>query len=81
LSDTETSGDGTFVLLRQICWGTVEWIPLALNMDKWRAVVTTVMIFQLPYNEQNFFTSLEMWYMHPPHQKKNTLLYEVIKIS
>jgi hypothetical protein len=29
--------------LREICWGSVEWIQLAQDRDRWRAVVNTVM--------------------------------------
>jgi hypothetical protein len=29
--------------LREIGWGTVDWIQLAQDMDRWRAVVNTVM--------------------------------------
>jgi hypothetical protein len=29
--------------LREIGWGSVEWIQLARDMDRWRALVNTVM--------------------------------------
>jgi hypothetical protein len=29
--------------LREIAWGSVEWIQLAQDRDRWRAVVNTVM--------------------------------------
>jgi hypothetical protein len=29
--------------LREISWGSVEWIQLAQDRDRWRAVVNTVM--------------------------------------
>jgi hypothetical protein len=35
--------DGIRMDLREIGWGTVEWIHLAQDRDRWRAVVNTVM--------------------------------------
>jgi hypothetical protein len=29
--------------LRETGWGTVDWIQLAQDMDRWRALVNTVM--------------------------------------
>jgi hypothetical protein len=29
--------------LREIGWGSVDWIQLAQNRDRWRALVNTVM--------------------------------------
>jgi hypothetical protein len=35
--------DGIRMDLREIGWGSVEWIHLAQDRDRWRAVVNTVM--------------------------------------
>jgi hypothetical protein len=35
--------DGIRMDLREISWGSVDWIQLAQNRDRWRAVVNTVM--------------------------------------
>jgi hypothetical protein len=35
--------DGIRMDLREICWGRVDWIQLAQDRDRWRAVVNTVM--------------------------------------
>jgi hypothetical protein len=35
--------DGIKVDLREIGWGGVEWIQLAQDRDRWRAVVNAVM--------------------------------------
>jgi alpha-glucosidase (family GH31 glycosyl hydrolase) len=35
--------DGIRMDLREIDWGSVHWIQLAQNRDRWRAVVNTVM--------------------------------------
>jgi hypothetical protein len=35
--------DGIKVDLREIGWGGVEWIQLAQDRDRWRAVVSAVM--------------------------------------
>jgi hypothetical protein len=35
--------DGIRLDLREIGWGIVDWIQLAQDRDRWRAVVNTVM--------------------------------------
>jgi hypothetical protein len=35
--------DGIKMDLREIGWGSVEWIQLAQDRDRWRAVVNAVM--------------------------------------
>jgi ribosome biogenesis protein Nip4 len=34
--------------LREIVFGDVDWINLAQDRDRWRALVNTVMNFQVP---------------------------------
>jgi hypothetical protein len=34
--------------LKSIGWEGMEWINLAKNVDKWRAIVNVVMNFQVP---------------------------------
>jgi hypothetical protein len=34
--------------LREIGWGCVDWIDLAQDRDRWRAVVYTVMNLRFP---------------------------------
>jgi hypothetical protein len=34
--------------LREICWGGMDWIDMAQGRDQWRALVNTVMNFQVP---------------------------------
>jgi hypothetical protein len=34
--------------LREIGWGGMDWIDLALEMDRWRALVNTVMKLRVP---------------------------------
>jgi hypothetical protein len=36
--------------LGEIGWGGVDWIRLALNRSKWRALVISVMNLRVPYN-------------------------------
>jgi hypothetical protein len=33
---------------REIGWGDMDWIALALDEDKWRTLVNTVMTFRVP---------------------------------
>jgi hypothetical protein len=35
--------DGIRMDLREIAWGSAEWIHLAQGRDRWRSVVNTVM--------------------------------------
>jgi hypothetical protein len=35
--------------LREIGWGSVEWIQLAQDSDRWRTVVNTVMNLRVPF--------------------------------
>jgi hypothetical protein len=39
--------DGIRMDLREIGWGSVEWIQLAQDRDRWWAVVNTVMGLQV----------------------------------
>jgi len=50
----------------------MEWIDLAQDRDIWRAIMKTVINFQVPYNARNFLTSLE-----PVSFSRRTLLHGV----
>jgi hypothetical protein len=43
--------------LRKKVWEVVEWIHLAQDMDKWRAVVKTILNFWGPEKARKFLTS------------------------
>jgi hypothetical protein len=39
--------DGIRMDLREIGWGSVDWMQLAQDRDQWRAVVNTMMILRI----------------------------------
>ena len=43
--------------LQKVSWEGMDWIDLAQNRDRWRAIVNAEMNFQVPYNAKNFLTS------------------------
>jgi hypothetical protein len=54
-------------------WG-VDWIKLAQERDRWRALVTAVMNLRVPQNAENFLPSLKT-----DSFSKRTVLYGVSK--
>jgi hypothetical protein len=43
--------------LREVVWEGVDWIVLAQDRDKWRALVNTVMNLRFPSKAGNFLIS------------------------
>jgi hypothetical protein len=43
--------------LRGIGWDGMDWINLAQDRDKWRALLNTVMNLRVPQNARNFLGS------------------------
>jgi hypothetical protein len=43
--------------MREVGCGSVDWIGLTQDMDRWRALVIAVMSLWVPYNSGNFLTS------------------------
>ena len=43
--------------LQEVGRGCGDWMGLAQDRDRWRALVSTVMNFRVPYNAGNFLIS------------------------
>ena len=42
--------------LQEVCLGGMDWIDMAQNRDRWRALVNAVMKLRAPLNAGNFLT-------------------------
>jgi len=42
--------------LREVGWGDMDWIDLAQDRDRWRALMKGVQNLRVPQNVGNFFT-------------------------
>jgi hypothetical protein len=43
--------------VREVGWRGMDWVDLALNRGRWRALVKSVMNLRVPQNEVNFLSS------------------------
>jgi hypothetical protein len=43
--------------LKEVRWGVVDYVALAQNKDRWRALVNAVMNLRVPQNVGNFLTN------------------------
>jgi hypothetical protein len=48
--------DNIKIDLREIGWDGIDWIALAQDRDKWRALVNTLMNLRVPYNAGKFLS-------------------------
>jgi hypothetical protein len=53
--------DNIKIDLREKGWDGVDWIDLAQEKDKWRALVNTVMNFRVPKNAGKFLNGCNNW--------------------
>jgi hypothetical protein len=49
--------DNMKVDFREVRWGDIDWIGLAQDRDRWRALVNTVMNLRVPSDAGNFLRS------------------------
>jgi hypothetical protein len=49
--------DNIKIDFREIGWVVMDWIDLAQDRDKWRALVFTVMNLRVPENVRNFLST------------------------
>jgi hypothetical protein len=45
------------VNLHEVGWGSMEWIILAQDRDRWLALVNVVIKLRVPQNTENFLAS------------------------
>ena len=54
LGDRGIDGEDNIQMdLQEVGYGVMDWIGLAQDRDRWRALVNAVMIRQIPRNEEN----------------------------
>jgi hypothetical protein len=52
-------GDNIKMDLQEVGCGGMDWIEVALDTDRWRALVNAVMNIRVPYNTGEFLDYLQ----------------------
>ena len=75
MEDPSTDGgDNIKMDLRKVGCGCVDWMELAQDRDRWRALVNAVINLRVPQNAENFLTSCR-----PVSFSSRTLLHGISK--
>jgi hypothetical protein len=53
--------DNVKIDLREIGWDGMDWIDLAQDRSKWRALVNTVMNIRVPKNAEKFLSNCKIY--------------------
>jgi hypothetical protein len=66
--------DNVKIDLQEVGCGAIDWIKLAEDRERWRALLNAVMNLRVPYNTGNFLTSCK-----PVSFSRRIVLYGVSK--